>query len=132
MTRPQTFRKARHLCLRKDIEALFEKGNLNAVAFPLRVVWLWKESGEGVPYQVMVSVSKRKVRHAVDRNRAKRQMREAFRLNQESLQAREDHTLRLAFIWLAASPQPSEKVAHAVQHLIHCVNNTETAALPIG
>ena len=33
----------------------------------------------------MVSVSKRKFKHAVDRNRAKRQMREAYRLNKKAL-----------------------------------------------
>lgn len=76
------FPKPEHLTLQRDIDALFAAGGHSAVAFPVRAVWRLAEwSGRGPRVKVLVSVSKRKFKHAVDRNRAKRQMREAYRLN---------------------------------------------------
>ena len=84
------FPKAQRLCSRKLAEQLFASGNRTLSAFPLRVVFMaapWPGSTDTKPSamtegacQVMMSVSKRMFKHAVDRNRAKRQMREAWRL----------------------------------------------------
>ena len=80
------FPKAEHLCLQRDIDALFASGAHSVVGFPLRAVWHEVEwDGHGPRVKVLVSVSKRKFKHAVDRNRAKRQMREAYRLNKHLL-----------------------------------------------
>lgn len=123
MTAQLTLRKARHLCLQRDIESIFAKGNSNTAAFPLRAVWKWIEneadaSNLEIPYKVMFCVSKRHLRHAVDRNRAKRQMREAFRLNQKKQATAHTHTLHLAFIWLSDTPQPTQKVERAIQRVL--------------
>lgn len=85
-----TFPKKQHLCRRKDIEALFGSGNRCISAFPLRVVYKPVEIAESFsePIQVLFSVSKRRFKHAVDRNRAKRQMREAWRRHRHVLYQR--------------------------------------------
>lgn len=119
----QTFRKPHHLCLRRDIEALFRKGRPSAVAFPLRVVWQEVEDACPQPYKVLVSVSKRHLRHAADRNRAKRQVRESFRLNQQLLAVKEGHTLHLAFLWISETLQPTQKVQYAVVRLMEKINH---------
>lgn len=57
-------------------------------AFPLRVVFMRRErqADEAVPpVSVLVSVPKKRFRHAVDRNRMKRLVREAYRLNKHIL-----------------------------------------------
>lgn len=51
-------------------------------AFPVRLVYLKTDAEAGVPdVRVLVSVSKKCFKRAVKRNRVKRQLREAFRLN---------------------------------------------------
>ena len=55
-------------------------------AFPLRVVYVNKERAQGeVPVQILISVPKKRFKHAVDRNRVKRQVREAYRLHKQVL-----------------------------------------------
>ena len=106
-----SFPKQQRLCSLKAIEALFASGNRSLTAFPLRVVYRDAEQT-----QVLVSVAKRHFKHAVDRNRAKRQVREAWRLNRDLIEAT---PLHLAFIWLADEPLPSELVRRKMRLLLH-------------
>lgn len=78
----KTFSKEEKLCSTKSIESLFAKGD-SFIAYPLRVVYqLRDESVEDNQYaSVLISVSKRKFKRAVKRNRVKRMIREAYRLN---------------------------------------------------
>ena len=68
--------------------------------------------GKGPQVQVLISVAKRRLRHAVDRNRAKRQIREAYRLNKEILWENlpENTAIHLGFVWVADQPQDSALV----------------------
>ena len=77
-----TFPKAEHLCLKNDIERLFSAGGKSLSAYPLRLVAHSADSA-AVPVKVLMTVSKRRLRHAVDRNPAKRQMRAAHRLQED-------------------------------------------------
>lgn len=78
----KTFSKEEKLCSTKSIESLFAKGD-SFIAYPLRVVYqLRDESVEDNQYaSVLISVSKKKFKRAVKRNRVKRMIREAYRLN---------------------------------------------------
>jgi len=117
-----TFPKSERLCSRKAIEALFAGGNRAFSAFPLRVVF--REVEEPCT-QMLVSVSKRHFKHAVDRNRAKRQVREAWRLNRGILADSPRH-YHLAFIWLADEPQSSDIVHRKVKNLLHRIREQGT------
>lgn len=80
-----TFPKKEHLFGVKRIERLYVSGKA-FVAFPFRVVFLLVEDeDETIPVRVMVSVSKKKYKKAVERNRIKRLMRESYRLNKSEL-----------------------------------------------
>lgn len=127
------FPKSQHLSLQRDIDALFAEGNRSTVAFPVRAVWrevAW--DGHSPRVKVLVSVSKRKFKHAVDRNRAKRQMREAYRLNKHLLAYNQPATaperpqtsLHIGFIWLAAEPQESRFVQKRIITLLKRINDS--------
>lgn len=92
--------KSRRLTSKKDIGTLFESGK-NIHAAPLLLKYIWAES-TGPPVQVLFSVPKRKVKLAVNRNRIKRIMREAFRYEQGLLKDTvvANKTLQVAVICL--------------------------------
>lgn len=73
------FWKAERLKSEKEIKILFDKGTSNFVN-PIRVIFLFTSSDTTV-CKVLVSVSKRNFKRAVDRNLLKRRLREAYRLN---------------------------------------------------
>lgn len=77
----------------------------------------------GEPLQVLVSVSKRHFKHAVDRNRVKRQIREAYRRHRQLLSERipEDKALAIAFIWLSDEHCDSRRVEKSVVRLLEKV-----------
>ena len=70
--------------------------------------------------QVLLSVSKRRFKHAVDRNRVKRQLREAFRKHQSLLNDRlhDGQHLSLAFIWLSDHHHSSAEIEKRVVSLL--------------
>lgn len=147
----RAFPKSERLCSRKAIEALFAGGNRAFSAFPLRVVYRVIPEQQPTPSlspQVLISVSKRHFKHAIDRNRAKRQIREAWRLNRDILSpssgsvsdglsvgtpppaidsnSLQPHSLHIAFIWLADTPQPSDLVHRKMRNLLHRITEDLT------
>ncbi|WP_027126278.1 ribonuclease P protein component [Gelidibacter mesophilus] len=76
----QSYKKIEKLKSQKLIEKLFSEGN-SVVAYPLRLVYLQTSFEDPVQIKTGVSVSKRNFKKAVHRNRIKRLMREAYRLN---------------------------------------------------
>lgn len=70
------FGKAEHLCSRKDTDLLWSEGKKFTV-FPFRVVVREREEGYGV--KLLIVVRKKNFHHAVDRNRWRRLIREAYR-----------------------------------------------------
>lgn len=72
--------KAKRIKKRDDIKLLFTKGK-RIQKHPIQLVYANRESEEA-GIKIGVSVPKRKFKKAVDRNRIKRLMREAYRINQ--------------------------------------------------
>ena len=120
-----TFKKRERIVSRKLIEQLFSKGSSFSIsAFPLRIVVLeTARMAEDIPVQVLISVSKRHFKHAVDRNRVKRQVREAYRRHKQILteKVKQEQTLAIAFIWLANEHHESAIVEKSVKRLLEKV-----------
>lgn len=110
-----TLRKAEKLRHRSLVEALFTEGK-SFYEFPLRLTWrlILREKLEANfrsevpprvgPLQMLITVPKKKVRHAVDRVRIRRRIREAYRLNRlpllSALKKFPGLSLHLAFIYI--------------------------------
>jgi ribonuclease P protein component len=78
-----SYPKIEKLKSQKQIEQLFSEGK-SVSAYPLRMVYLKTEFDEDTQIKTRVTVSKRNFKNAVDRNRIKRLLREAYRLNKAS------------------------------------------------
>lgn len=79
-----TYRKSEKLKSKKLIDQLFEEGR-SLSTFPLRLVFLESSfERNDIIVKTGVSVSKRNFKTAVDRNRIKRLLREAYRLNKNN------------------------------------------------
>tara|TARA_R110002073_G_scaffold279026_1_gene443060 strand:+ start:336133 stop:336510 length:378 start_codon:yes stop_codon:yes gene_type:complete len=73
-----TFNKQEKLKSKKLIEKLFAEGK-SVSAYPLKLIYLKVDHQANCPVQAGVSVPKRKVKLAVNRNRIKRLVRESYR-----------------------------------------------------
>ena len=122
MTTAPIFKKEERIVSNLLIETLFEKGNSQSLsAYPLRAVYLRTEHREGcAPVQLLISVPKKKFKHAVDRNRVKRQIREAYRKNKALLEGTVDEgqMLLIAIIWLSDKHYATNEVEKRVINLL--------------
>ncbi|MBQ9169341.1 MAG: ribonuclease P protein component [Bacteroidaceae bacterium] len=118
-----TFPKTERLCSRKALEELFGGGHRSVSAFPIRAVYMPNDVGA---VRVMVSVSKRYFKRAVRRNRIKRQLREAYRLQKELLQPLSGG-LDIAFLWTSDELLPTEKVFQKMQNLLQRIHESVSA-----
>ena len=122
--RRYTLDKSERLCSKKLIERLFGGGNKSFPAFPLRVVYMPLAPEENTAdASILISVPKKRFKHAVKRNQVKRQVREAYRLNKhillDALKTQETPTsMILAFIWLDNKIHSTEEVAYKVKKLL--------------
>ncbi len=104
-----TLGKTERLKSRKAIDQLFKNGK-SFSAFPFRAVYSKQALDEKHVFnlQCAFSVSKRHFKKAVDRNRIKRLMREAYRLqkNELQLQLNEQQKSLLVFIMFTGNELP--------------------------
>lgn len=79
-----SFRKDEILRKEKLIDRLFAEGTTFFI-YPFKIFLLVTPLDTPFPAQILISVGKRAFKHAVDRNRIKRQIREAYRQNKHQL-----------------------------------------------
>ena len=103
---------------------MFEGGHSKSFSIcPIRVVYMPVEQGE-VPATILISVSKRRFKRAVKRNRVKRQIREVYRKNKQPLLdglQNKGQRLAIAFIYLSdelvATAELEEKMKTALSRI---------------
>lgn len=97
-----TLSASERLKSRKDIETLFHSGKAFLI-YPFRVLFLLEQSKESVqPLAFMVSVPKRNFKKASARNRIRRQIKEAYRLQKNPLKfalSEQGRHLQCAFLY---------------------------------
>jgi ribonuclease P protein component len=103
-----TFRKEEKLKSEKNIQELFSKGS-SFYLFPFKVIVLPNPNPGVRVHQILISVSKRNFKRAVDRNLIKRRFREAYRLQKEALPA--SPRLILGFLYTHKEILQGEEIA---------------------
>ena len=124
--------KYERICKDNDIQALFDKGRGVSV-YPYRVVYLFhKDESRPVTVRLLVSVSKKRFHHAVNRNRVKRLMREAWRKSKAPLYEiceRDTISVDVALVYTATVIHSYEellaKTKKAVNELINRYGSTK-------
>ncbi|MDD4489642.1 MAG: ribonuclease P protein component [Paludibacter sp.] len=103
MSKSNTFPKNEKLCGEIRIGKLFAEGEA-FIVYPLRIVYKLSTEVQDVPVKVLISVPKKKIKTAIHRNRIKRQIKEAYRLNKTTLiESCREHglSLQLAITYLS-------------------------------
>ena len=111
-----TLCKAERLNSKILIEKMFAGGSKSFSIFPLRVV-----ENQDAQASVLLSVSKKRFKRAVKRNRVKRQLREAYRLHKHLLlQTLTDkqQQLAIAFIYLSDELTSSAEIEEKMKTLL--------------
>ena len=121
------------------IGQLFDRSNPAAqsvLAYPLRAVWTVNlsrlaamETSSEISRrkvapcpQFLVSIPKKKLRHAVDRVQMRRRVREAYRLNRHLIP--KDIPLDIAFIYVATEVLPYAEVLKGVTRILTRISKT--------
>lgn len=118
-----SFPASQKLKSRKVIGQLFESGK-HAKAYPIRAVYSLSEFNpeyHSSHVQMGISVPKRSFKSAVDRNRIKRQVREAYRMHHSELLtiAREKNIyLPMMLVYLDRNDPIFEKLEKKVHNLV--------------
>lgn len=79
-----SFSKKERLKNKIEIESLFSEGN-RFFEYPFNVIWKLDSNSDST-LKMAVSVPKKKIPNATDRNKIKRLVREAFRINKTIIQ----------------------------------------------
>ncbi|MBX2897142.1 MAG: ribonuclease P protein component [Cyclobacteriaceae bacterium] len=97
----KSFKKSERLSKEKWIQELFDKGS-SFYLYPFKIMYL-PHPDSALPNQVLITVSSRQFKRAVDRNLIKRRIREAYR-NQKAIVKKS--SLIFAFIYTAKEILP--------------------------
>ncbi|KAA6313920.1 Ribonuclease P protein component [termite gut metagenome] len=115
-----TLSKTERLNRKRIIETLFAGGARTFSVFPLRIVYIPLDSWAS-PATILISVSKKRFKRAVKRNRVKRQIREAYRKNKHDLFCmleEKELKLAIAFIYLNDKLAPSVEMEQCMKLLL--------------
>jgi ribonuclease P protein component len=113
------FKKKNRLKSRKTIELLFRQNRMLKL-FPLKLVYTF-QPGPFFNAKVAFVASRKNFKHAVDRNRIKRMVREAYRLNASILTnsfSNKPLTVAFMFIYQADSETPFRELEMLVKKLL--------------
>ena len=115
-----TFRKEERLKSKKQIDQLFASGR-SFFIYPFKVFWLYSDDKQPLPARVLISVSRRNIKKAVQRNRIKRLVREAYRHQKHELYHYLDghgRHLTLAIIYTAQEMMTLDDVSRKINRVL--------------
>ena len=92
------------------------KDGASVNSYPIKCFYRRVPRGKSA-VQLAVVVSKRRFKHAVDRNRVKRLMREAFRLQKQSFAPNTESSLQMCWLFVGRELPDFRQVYKAAGHI---------------
>ena len=111
---------------RKDIGRLFNSAQTFA-KYPIRALFEWDQDVSMAPPKCAFTVPKRSFKHAVVRNKLKRRMREAYRLNKHMLNEKHsrNHVINIVFIYTGKEELSYAKIQKSIQKILRKIGDLE-------
>ncbi len=106
------------------MELLFKNGKSINVS-PLRLVYLPYAFADDIPGQVMIVAPKRKLKRAVDRNRVKRIIREAYRHQKNKIYEIENAKFAMVLSFIGHEPITLKAAEKALEKIIEKLSSRE-------
>ena len=113
--------KKEKLCSQRAIEHLFSRSgtDFSALAYPLRVIAAGNSGRcSDAPVAFLISIPKKRLRHAVDRVTMRRRVREAYRLNRDCCPLPAAARIDVAFVYVADKLVSYSSVERSVRRLL--------------
>ena len=124
--------KKEKLCSQKAIDTLFspsgktDGGNCFIMAYPWRTVWRVSHRPDDDTWRgprFLISVPKKRLRHAVDRVKMRRRCREAYRLTHKAALS-DDATVDIAFIYVGQGLTDYDRTHRAIEKTLSRIQQT--------
>jgi len=126
MNKKNTLGKKERLKSKKLIGKLFEEGK-SIKKYPFRLIYLIQDKNSfKIKTQVSFSVPKRNFKKAVDRNRIKRLLKEAYRLEQRKILQDYNLPLVIMITYLGKKEPIFSDVKENIKELLTLFKETET------
>ena len=122
--------KKEKLCSTRAVEILFGPGgaDFSHLVYPLRAVAMRDSRRKSdAPVAFLISVPKKRLRHAVDRVLMRRRIREAYRLGHQQYALPEGLRVDLAFVYVADRVKSYRSVEKAVHRILSAMADHYTA-----
>lgn len=122
----ETFGKPERLCSKKQIKELFNRGS-SFYVYPFKVIYLPNSDQSNTNSQILISVPKRNFKKAVDRNKIKRRVKEAYRLNKQHFTSIAENPLLIAYIYTAKESLDYQRIQEKLKDTLQRLSS-ETSA----
>jgi ribonuclease P protein component len=115
--------KNERLHSQKLIKELFDKGS-SFFLYPFKVMVLESDFEDSETNQVLFSVSKKKIKKAVQRNLVKRRMKEAFRLNKQLLASNSNQKRIIGLIYVSSEIATFQVIQSKLRKILAAINKS--------
>ena len=122
----ESFPKSYRLYGKKKMEAVYAKGH-SFYKFPLRYIYAVSEQDQEQALEVALTVPKKKIAKAHDRNTIKRRLKEAFRKNKRGLETfLKQQNIQLSFfiVYTSTEELDFETIQTQMQKGLHLLIDT--------